>query len=154
SVPLSGKTLMKLADLIKDIPLRASASLPQALDIPGLTDDSRKVEPGMLFAALPGTKADGMAFVNEALGRGAAAILAGPDGDGGALSVPFLRAAEPRHALALLAARFYAGQPKTVAAVTGTNGKTSVASFLRQIWAANGFDAASLGTIGIVTERG
>jgi UDP-N-acetylmuramoyl-L-alanyl-D-glutamate--2,6-diaminopimelate ligase len=145
---------MKLADLIKDIPLTASGSLPQTLDIPGLTDDSRKVEPGMLFAALPGTKADGMAFVNEALRRGAAAILAGPGADGSALSVPLLRAIEPRRALALLAARFYAAQPKTIAAVTGTNGKTSAASFLRQIWAANGIDAASLGTIGIVTERG
>jgi UDP-N-acetylmuramoyl-L-alanyl-D-glutamate--2,6-diaminopimelate ligase len=145
---------MKLVDLIKDIPLTASGSLPQALDIPGLTDDSRKVEPGMLFAALPGTKADGIAFVNEALTRGAAAILAGPGAGGDALSVPLLRAIEPRRALALLAARFYAAQPETAAAVTGTNGKTSVASFLRQIWAANGFDAASLGTIGIVTERG
>jgi UDP-N-acetylmuramoyl-L-alanyl-D-glutamate--2,6-diaminopimelate ligase len=108
----------------------------------------------MLFAALPGTKANGMAFVNEALRRGAAAVLAGPDAGGSALSVPLLQASDPRHALALLAARFYGAQPKTVAAVTGTNGKTSVASFLRQIWAANGFDAASLGTIGIVTERG
>jgi UDP-N-acetylmuramoyl-L-alanyl-D-glutamate--2,6-diaminopimelate ligase len=108
----------------------------------------------MLFAALPGTKADGMAFVNEALRRGAAAILAGPGADGSVIPVPLLRATEPRRALALLAARFYAAQPKTVAAITGTNGKTSVASFLRQIWAANGFDAASLGTIGIVTGRG
>src|SRR5262249_2449931 len=74
--------------------------------------------------------------------------------DESTLSVPLLRALEPRRALALLAARFYAAQPKTIAAVTGTNGKTSVASFLRQIWAANGFDAASLGTIGIVTEKG
>jgi UDP-N-acetylmuramoyl-L-alanyl-D-glutamate--2,6-diaminopimelate ligase len=145
---------MKLADLVKDIPLTASASLPEALDIPGLTEDSRKVEPGMLFAALPGTKANGMAFVNEALRRGAAAIMAGPGADGSALSVPVLRASEPRRALALLAARFYGAQPKTIAAVTGTNGKTSVASFLRQIWAADGFDAASLGTIGIVTGRG
>ncbi len=56
--------------------------------------------------------------------------------------------------MALLAARFYGAQPKTVAAVTGTNGKTSVASFLRQIWAATGFEAASLGTIGIATSRG
>jgi UDP-N-acetylmuramoyl-L-alanyl-D-glutamate--2,6-diaminopimelate ligase len=145
---------MKLADLIKDIPLTASGTVPQTLDIPGLTEDSRKVEPGMLFAALPGTRADGMAFVNEALSRGAAAILAGPGAGGNALSVPLLRAIEPRRALALLAARFYGAQPKTIAAVTGTNGKTSVASFLREIWAANGFDAASLGTIGIVTRRG
>src|SRR5208337_2998357 len=124
------------------------------LDISGLTEDSRLVAPGMLFAALPGTKADGLAFAKDAAQRGAAAILAGADAKPDAVDLPFLRAAEPRRALALLAARFYGAQPKTVAAVTGTNGKTSVASFARQIWAAIGFEAASLGTIGIVTGRG
>jgi UDP-N-acetylmuramoyl-L-alanyl-D-glutamate--2,6-diaminopimelate ligase len=108
----------------------------------------------MLFAALPGTKADGLAFAKDAAQRGAAAILAGADAKPDAVDLPFLRAAEPRRALALLAARFYGAQPKTVAAVTGTNGKTSVAAFTRQIWAAIGFEAASLGTIGIVTGRG
>ena len=58
-----------------------------------------------------------------------------------------------RQALAYLAARFYAAQPEIVAAVTGTNGKTSVAAFLRQIWTASGFEAASLGTVGIVTSE-
>ena len=65
-----------------------------------------------------------------------------------------MRSREPRQALAHLAARFYAAQPETVAAVTGTNGKTSVAAFLRQIWTATGFEAASLGTVGIVTNKG
>ncbi len=108
----------------------------------------------MLFAALAGTKADGIAFAKDAAQRGAAAILAGAEADTGSLSLPVLRALEPRRALALFAARFYGAQPKTVAAVTGTNGKTSVASFLRQIWTATGFEAASLGTIGIATSRG
>ncbi len=108
----------------------------------------------MLFAALPGTKADGMAFVEQAQHQGAVAILAGRNADGGSVSVPVLRADEPRRALALIAARFYGVQPSTIAAVTGTNGKTSVASFLRQIWAAIGHDSASLGTVGIVTKRG
>ncbi len=108
----------------------------------------------MLFAALPGTKADGMAFAESAVQRGAVAILAAADANAGALSVPILRATEPRQALALLAARFCGAQPGTVAAVTGTNGKTSVAAFLRQIWAATGFEAASLGTVGIVTSKG
>ena len=108
----------------------------------------------MLFAALPGTKADGLAFAESAVQRGAVAILAAADANAGALSVPILRATEPRQALALLAARFCGAQPGTVAAVTGTNGKTSVAAFLRQIWAATGFEAASLGTVGIVTSKG
>ena len=68
--------------------------------------------------------------------------------------MPVLAFGEPRQALAHLAARFYAAQPETVAAVTGTNGKTSVAAFLRQIWTATGFEAASLGTVGIVTTKG
>ena len=107
----------------------------------------------MMFVALSGTKADGMAFVGEALARGAVAVLAGDTIKASALSVPLLHAAEPRQALAHLAARFYGAQPETVAAVTGTNGKTSVAAFLRQIWTANGFEAASLGTVGIVTSK-
>jgi len=108
----------------------------------------------MLFVALSGTKADGMAFAGEAVARGSVAVLAGDDAKADALGVPVLQSAEPRQALAYLAARFYATQPETVAAVTGTNGKTSVAAFLRQIWTATGFEAASLGTVGIVTNKG
>jgi UDP-N-acetylmuramoyl-L-alanyl-D-glutamate--2,6-diaminopimelate ligase len=107
----------------------------------------------MLFAALPGTKADGMAYASEACRRGAAAILTGNNPGAVPLAVPVLQSPRPRQALALLSARFYGSQPKTIAAVTGTNGKTSVVSFLRQIWAHGGFEAASLGTIGIVTAK-
>ncbi len=103
---------------------------------------------------MPGTKVDGMAYAASAVERGAVAILAGAGADAGNLSVPVLRASEPRQALARLAARFYGAQPQTVAAITGTNGKTSVAAFLRQIWAASGFEAASLGTVGISTSKG
>jgi UDP-N-acetylmuramoyl-L-alanyl-D-glutamate--2,6-diaminopimelate ligase len=108
----------------------------------------------MLFVALPGSKADGVAFAADAVARGAVAILAGEAASAGALAAPVLRAHDPRQALAQVAARFYPQQPETVAAVTGTNGKTSVAAFLRQIWARLGFESASLGTIGIVTKKG
>ena len=108
----------------------------------------------MLFVALSGTKADGMAFAGEAVARGAVAVLAADNAKPDPLNLPLLRSAEPRRSLARLAARFYSAQPETVAAVTGTNGKTSVAAFLRQIWAAIGFEAASLGTVGIVTRTG
>ena len=107
----------------------------------------------MLFAALSGTQADGMTFVGEALARGAVAVLAGESAKADTLSVPVLHSAEAGRALAYLAARFYAARPEIVAAVTGTNGKTSVAAFLRQIWTASGFEAASLGTVGIVTSK-
>lgn len=119
--------------------------------ITGITADSRRVVPGFIFAALAGSRTDGSRFVAEAVAKGAAAVLAAP---GVALDVPgnvaVLRAAEPRRALALMAARFYPRQPSTIVAITGTNGKTSIAEFTRQIFAACGRKAASLGTIGVV----
>ena len=116
--------------------------------ITGLTADSRKVEPGFLFAALAGAVADGSDFIDDALLRGAAAVLAAPgtELDG----VPLFTHAQPRRRYAEIAARFYGRQPRHIAAVTGTNGKTSVADFSRQLWTHLGFKAASLGTLGLV----
>jgi UDP-N-acetylmuramoyl-L-alanyl-D-glutamate--2,6-diaminopimelate ligase len=122
------------------------------VEIAGITADSREVRPGWLFAALRGSKADGSRFIADALSKGAAAILAGANSQPKVdASVPLLVSDEPRRALALMAARFYAAQPETVVAVTGTSGKTSVADFTRQIFAALGHQAASLGTIGLIT---
>ena len=122
----------------------------------GLAADSREVKPGYLFAALSGSKTDGARFIEDAVKRGATAVLGAPAAADQAkgLGVRFIAAANPRLRLAELAAEFYAAQPSTVAAVTGTNGKTSVASFLRQIWAFQGRPAASLGTIGIDAPSG
>ncbi|MET0689045.1 MAG: UDP-N-acetylmuramoyl-L-alanyl-D-glutamate--2,6-diaminopimelate ligase [Methyloceanibacter sp.] len=137
--------------------LGPEANLPPALarvSVRGLAADSRAVEPGFLFAALPGVKADGTEFIAEALRRGAAAILA-PQGVAHPVSqAPIIEDADPRRRLALIAARFFGRQPETAVAVTGTNGKTSVASFVRQLWTALGFGAASLGTVGVVSPRG
>lgn len=125
------------------------------VQVAGLTADSRAVKPGYVFAALRGSKADGAKFVDDAIAKGAVAVIASADA---ALTVPnsvaVLRAAEPRRALALMAARFYGAQPRVTVAVTGTNGKTSVAEFTRQIFAACGRAAASLGTIGLVKPDG
>ncbi|MCW5774761.1 MAG: UDP-N-acetylmuramoyl-L-alanyl-D-glutamate--2,6-diaminopimelate ligase, partial [Rhodospirillaceae bacterium] len=136
---------MKLAALVDDPGLAADPALLER-EIAGLTADSRKVEPGFVFAALPGTKADGRTFIADAIAKGAAAILAAPDMPGAG---PFLRDANPRRRLALMAARFYGTQPATVVAVTGTSGKTSTASYCQQIWAQLGHKSASLGTLGI-----
>ena len=128
---------------------------PGKTEIAGLTADSREVKPGWLFAAIPGSKADGVRFIPEAVAKGAAAVLVSGDQE---ISVPghvaVLRTTEPRHALALLAARFHPDQPAVAVAVTGTSGKTSVADFTRQIFAALGRSAASLGTIGLVKPDG
>jgi len=118
--------------------------------ITGLTADSRTVEPGYLFAALPGLKADGRSFIPQALERGASALLV-PERTQveGAAVVEDRR---PRRRFAEMAARFYVAQPETVAAITGTNGKTSVASFTRQLWRASGCAAAGLGTLGVESD--
>ena len=122
----------------------------------GLASDSREVKPGYLFAALPGTKADGGAFVKDAVARGAVAVLGRPEVEATAkaLGVRFIANDNPRLALAHEASRFFGAQPKTVAAVTGTKGKSSIVAFVREIWTALGKPAASLGTVGVVTTKG
>ncbi|MEO0983218.1 MAG: UDP-N-acetylmuramoyl-L-alanyl-D-glutamate--2,6-diaminopimelate ligase [Pseudomonadota bacterium] len=118
----------------------------------GLTADSRKVEPGFVFAALKGVVADGRDYIPQALEKGAVAIV-GADLQpvDGAVRIDV---AEPRFALAKAAAAFFGTQPETVVAVTGTNGKSSTVDFLRQIWSAAGLRAASLGTLGAVGPSG
>lgn len=125
-------------------------------DFTGLTSDSRKVKPGYLFAALAGTKTDGAKFVQDAVARGASAVLGTPalESDVAALGVPFIPSENPRLGLARYAAAFYDAQPETVAAVTGTKGKSSIVAFLREIWTALGKPAASLGTVGVIAPKG
>jgi UDP-N-acetylmuramoyl-L-alanyl-D-glutamate--2,6-diaminopimelate ligase len=131
-----------------------SAVLPGAIDhddieIAGIASDSRLVQPGYLFAALQGTRSDGARFVQDAADRGAVAVIAGP-GTRADTGIPVLTVENPRRALALAAAAFHARQPETMVAVTGTSGKTSVASFVRQIWTQAGHAAASIGTTGVI----
>ena len=142
---------MQLAALIGN----ESPALPEggATEILGLTADSRAVRPGYLFAALPGTRLDGTKFIGQALEMGAAALLV-PQGATIEADVPVIADRNPRRRLALMAATFFGTQPRTIAAVTGTNGKTSVATFTRQIWAMLGEQAASLGTLGITSPKG
>jgi UDP-N-acetylmuramoyl-L-alanyl-D-glutamate--2,6-diaminopimelate ligase len=121
----------------------------QQVEITGLSADSRDIRPGMLFVALAGSRADGRTFIDDALARGAAAVLTDPSLAGLTLPVPLILDANPRRRLALLAARLFERQPRCIAAVTGTNGKTSVAGFTRQLWTSLGLAAGSLGTLGL-----
>jgi UDP-N-acetylmuramoyl-L-alanyl-D-glutamate--2,6-diaminopimelate ligase len=116
--------------------------------ITGITADSRKVRPGFLFAALPGSRADGRSFIPTALEAGASAVLAPDDVKG--LQTPVVHASDLRRAYALAAKALHPAQPETVVAVTGTNGKTSVAAFCRQIFERLGRRSASMGTLGVV----
>lgn len=125
------------------------------LEIAGLTADSRAVKPGYLFAALPGSKADGRSFVSDAVSRGARAILAPPGlelgdarSDAAGEPIRLITDSNPRRRFALMAAKFYNLQPETVAAVTGTNGKTSVAHFTQQLWNTLGHKSGYMGTLG------
>jgi UDP-N-acetylmuramoyl-L-alanyl-D-glutamate--2,6-diaminopimelate ligase len=123
--------------------------------ITGLTVDSRSVEEGELFAALPGSNVHGAKFIPAALDKGAAAILT--DAAGAEIAAALLDEShaalvvvqDPRQALAGAAALWFGAQPACMVAVTGTNGKTSVASFVRQIWCELGHQAVNLGTTGV-----
>ncbi|MCV6591436.1 MAG: UDP-N-acetylmuramoyl-L-alanyl-D-glutamate--2,6-diaminopimelate ligase [Silicimonas sp.] len=125
------------------------------LRITGLSVDSREVKEGHLFAALPGTKVHGAEFIQYALRMKAAAVLTDPDGAAIARDVlegsdaALVVVEDPREALAYCAALWFEAQPEVQVAVTGTNGKTSVASFTRQLWTEMGAEAVSVGTTGI-----
>jgi UDP-N-acetylmuramoyl-L-alanyl-D-glutamate--2,6-diaminopimelate ligase len=141
---------MKLRDLFgADAMIDPQA---EAVAVTGLAVDSRAVRPGDLFFALAGLKTDGARFVDSAIASGAVAV-AGDHPPPGERRVPFVTTPNPRRALALAAAKFYPQQPSTIAAVTGTSGKTSVAAFARQIWQRLGHAAASIGTIGLVSPK-
>ena len=125
------------------------------IEVSGVTADSRAVKRGDVFVAIAGGKADGARFTDAAIAAGAVAIVAErapatplPSG------IAFMRVANARRAVASIASKFYPRQPPAIAAVTGTSGKTSVVAFTRQIWAANGHRAASIGTVGIVSPSG
>lgn len=123
--------------------------------VQGITADSRRVVPGGVFVAVPGTKVDGKAFAAKAFADGAFAIVGeGARPDDLPEDATWIAVADVRRTLALAAARFSGRQPETVIAVTGTSGKSSVADFVRQILSRLGFASASLGTVGIVTDRG
>lgn len=137
---------MRLAELLPGVELGTGLD---AVEVTGLTADSRAVQPGFVFFAVPGSRGDGLTYAAAARAAGAVAVVAERSDDGPVVVVPSVR-----RALSQAAALLYPEQPATIAAVTGTSGKTSVVAFVRQIWAATGARAASLGTLGIVAPEG
>jgi UDP-N-acetylmuramoyl-L-alanyl-D-glutamate--2,6-diaminopimelate ligase len=128
---------------------------PAGIRVYGITADSRQATTGFAFFAISGAKTDGAKFANDAVARGASAVVG--EGERPAelpARIPYICVADVRRALSLAAAKVFPRQPQTMVAVTGTNGKTSVASFVRQIWATLGEQAASVGTLGLVTPSG
>jgi UDP-N-acetylmuramoyl-L-alanyl-D-glutamate--2,6-diaminopimelate ligase len=147
---MSAHATLTLGDLFPEARGEAAGRL-----VSGLAADSRKVTPGAVFLAVPGTTADGTAFTPQAVAAGAAAVVGeGERPSGLDDGVAYVRVPDVRRALALAAARFHLGQPETIVAVTGTSGKSSVADFTRQFFAALGSASASLGTLGVITSKG
>lgn len=135
--------------------LGLTAAMGRNPQITGLAADSREIKEGFLFAALPGTRVHGGEFIQYALRMGAAAILTDVQGaqiaeaELAGSNAALIIAEDPRQTLAYTAALWFGEQPGIVAAVTGTNGKTSVSSFLRMIWQELGLEAINLGTTGV-----
>ena len=143
---------MRLLELTTELDgLKASNNiLTAAAEITGLTSDSREVRAGYLFAAFPGTKQDGRLFIEDAIKKGAVAILA-PEGTViNSKTVVVLEDKNPRRSFAKMAAAFFGKQMDVIVAVTGTNGKSSTVNFCRQMWQSMEHAAACLGTIGII----
>jgi UDP-N-acetylmuramoyl-L-alanyl-D-glutamate--2,6-diaminopimelate ligase len=132
---------MRLIDLMAD------PQLPDDIVITGITADSRQVRPGNVFVANKGTEMDGHDFIDDAIKAGAVAIVSGKPHD--TRTIPVIIKDNTRLELSRMAARFAGRQPGGIIAITGTNGKTSVADFLRQIWKHIGWSSASIGTLGI-----
>ena len=140
---------MRLTDLLDNIvPLSAAAA---ATDISGLVVNSAQVKKGDLFFALAGTTHDGRDFIDDAIKRGAVAIVTDdrPFNFKQAMSIPVVQTDNPRRVMAKAAARFWPQQANLIGAVTGTNGKTSTVDFMRQIWARVNWSSISIGTIGM-----
>ncbi|MDF2810707.1 MAG: UDP-N-acetylmuramoyl-L-alanyl-D-glutamate--2,6-diaminopimelate ligase, partial [Microvirga sp.] len=143
---MAGETIT-LCDLVREACHSAHAAAP----VSGITSDSRRVSPGSVFFAVPGTKADGMAFASQAVAGGAIAVVGEAEAPA---DLPYVRVPDVRRALSFAASQFHPQQPSTIVAVTGTSGKSSVADFVRQLFALLGHKSASLGTLGVITSDG
>lgn len=142
---------MLLTDLLKcGIKFNSIDNFPKDFEVKGLTEDSRKVGKDFLFAAIKGSSINGEDYIDAAIKNGAKIILSAEKKQP-APGVIYITHDNPRFALGNLAAKFFNNAPEFVAAVTGTNGKTSVVNFCRQIWHYLGKKPASIGTIGVTS---
>jgi UDP-N-acetylmuramoyl-L-alanyl-D-glutamate--2,6-diaminopimelate ligase len=132
------------------VKLRDIADVDSDSEVTGFAIDHRKVVDGSVFGAFKGAVFNGEDFIEEAVDRGAVAVVARPEAN--ADRVPLLSDPTPRKLFAKVAAKFYAPYPETVVAVTGTNGKTSTVEMTRQIWRMSGHRSASIGTLGVTTS--
>ncbi|MFM9890781.1 MAG: UDP-N-acetylmuramoyl-L-alanyl-D-glutamate--2,6-diaminopimelate ligase [Rickettsiales bacterium] len=146
--------MLRLSELIARAGIEASILGNAEVEIAAITGDSRQVVPGALFAALPGAIADGTRYIPDAIRLGAAVLLVAERSRTDlAVSATLVRVKSVRAAITALAAAFYPEQPAHCYAVTGTDGKTSTADFVRQLAKLSGRDAASIGTLGLRSQH-
>ena len=136
---------MLLKKLIKNCPSKLSN-----IEVKGLSSDTRNLKKGDLFFALKGSENNGEKFINLALKKGACAIVSTKKVNG---NPKIIKTNNVRDLLGIICSRFYASKPKNIIAVTGTNGKSSVADFFHQILTLNGLSVATIGTLGIKTKQ-
>ena len=140
---------MKLSALIAGLNDAVLDSDSGEAHVTGFAIDHRKIAPGNIFGAFQGAQVNGEDFIEAAIAAGAIAVVARPDAV--VESAVHVSDAEPRRIFALMAARYFTPTPQYVAAVTGTNGKTSTAEMTRQLWRMAGLNSASIGTLGVTT---
>ena len=141
---------MRLSALLNQLGI-APASLAEDPQVTGVHVDSRKIKPGMIFVAVPGTHTSGLRFISQAKENGAVAVVV-PEGET-VMGLPFIGVRAPRKLVAEMAQLFAGPGPQSLVGVTGTNGKSSTVDFLRQLWTQAGVASASIGTLGLVSNQ-
>ncbi len=136
---------MLLKKLIKNCP-----KILSNIKVRGLSSDTRKIKKGFLFFALQGYKNNGENFIHQALKRGACAAISSKELRG---NPKVIKVKNVRDILGKVCSKFYVNKPKNIIAVTGTNGKSSVADFFHQILSHNNISSATIGTLGIKTKK-
>ena len=139
---------MLLKNLIKKIPNNF-----KNLNVRGAALNSKEVKKGFIFFALKGSKLNGEHYIQDAINHGAIAIVCSKTCKFKSNKIFIIRTGDIRKYLSNFLKKFYKYKPKNIIAVTGTNGKTSVAEFFYQILSLNNISAATIGTLGIKTRK-
>ena len=140
--------IMKLNEFIPIFPLAQGKSLDPSLEIAGITDNSKEVTAGMIFVAIKGFACDGHDYIHQASQNGAALIVGEAEAPPG-LTAPYIQVANSRRTLGELAKIYYQdpSQDKIIIGITGTNGKTTTAFFIKHLLEKNGYTVSLIGTI-------
>ena len=133
--------------------LKTTGKSSRKIPVKGISFDSRNIKKGDIFFAIKGNKTSGIKFINDALSKGASAIVSSKKVTYKKYRAPFFLVDDVRKSLAKTCSIFYKKKPSNIIAVTGTNGKSSVANFFYQILNLNKVPVASVGTLGLFSKN-